>query len=224
MSDLLSLIVEWMPQLLGGVVQTLELTVKAFVLAAILALPIALGRLSRRPGLRASARCYTEVVRGMPSLTLLLLLYFGLPSFGISFRATDAAVLGLGLNGAAYVSEIYRAGIQAIELGQIEAAQMIGMRHHQVLRYVVLPQAFRIVLPPMGNFSIALLKDTSVASLISAPELMLQARDLTSEYFMPLQIYLVAGVLYFAMALPLSLIVRRLEFHLKPRTATHKAI
>ena len=90
---------------------------------------------------------------------------------------------------------------------------MIGMRERQVLRYVVLPQALRVVLPPMGNYAIALLKDTSVASLISAPELMLRARDLSSEYFMPMQIYLVVGTMYLCMAYPLSCLVRLLGRH-----------
>ena len=223
MSDALSLVGEWMPELAQGMLATLRLMLFAFLFAAMLALPIALGRLSPNRLLSNAARSYVEIVRGMPSLTLLMLLYFALPSLGISFSAVTSAILGLGLNGAAYVSEIYRAGIEAVEAGQREAAQMIGMRHWQVLRHVVLPQAARIVLPPMGNFSIALLKDTSVASLISAPELMLGARDLTSEYFMPLQIYLLAGALYLVMALPLSVCVRQFERRLAIKSSPQKA-
>ncbi|MBY5406764.1 amino acid ABC transporter permease [Rhizobium leguminosarum] len=204
-----TLAIEAVPQLLQGVIATLKLMVLSFVFAVVLALPIALARLSRVRLLRALAHSYVEIVRGMPSLTLLFLLYFGLPSFGIALNAVDAAIVGLGLNGAAYVSEIYRAGIQAIERGQREAAQMLGFRRWQVLRYVVLPQALRIVIPPLTNYSISLLKDTSVASLISAPEMMLQARDLTSEYFMPLQIYTIVGLTYLLMALPLSFLARQ---------------
>ena len=127
----LSLVVEWLPQLLRGVLSTLRLMVLAFLVAAVLALPIALARMSSRRYLRVFAHTYVEIIRGMPSLTLLFLIYFGLPSFGITLNAVDAAIIGLGLNGAAYVSEIYRAGIQAIEVGQREAAQMIGMRSAQ---------------------------------------------------------------------------------------------
>ncbi|MDA9530189.1 amino acid ABC transporter permease [Bradyrhizobium sp. CCBAU 25338] len=221
MSQLLQ---DWMPQLLQGVLWTLRLMALSFVLAVVLALPIALARLSTNRLLRFLAHFYVEIVRGMPSLTLLFLIYFGLPSVGITLQAVDAAVIGLGLNGAAYVSEIYRAGIQAIDNGQREAAQMIGMRHAQVLRFVILPQAVRVVLPPLGNFAIALLKDTSVASLISAPEMMLQARDLTSEYFMPLQIYVVVGVMYLLMALPLASIVRLLESRLGAGLPKEKAV
>lgn len=220
---MIQLLQDWMPQLLQGVLWTLRLMVFSFALAVVLALPIALARLSTFKSLRFLAHLYVEIVRGMPSLTLLFLIYFGLPSVGITLHAVDAAVIGLGLNGAAYVSEIYRAGIQAIDPGQREAAQMIGMRHGQVLRFVVLPQAARVVLPPLGNFAISLLKDTSVASLISAPELMLQARDLTSEYFMPLQIYLAVGVMYLVMALPLASLVRVMESRLSAGVPQEKA-
>lgn len=221
---MIQLLQDWLPQLLQGVIWTLRLMVLSFALAAGLALPIALARLSASRTLRFFAHLYVEIVRGMPSLTLLFLIYFGLPSVGVTFRAIDAAVIGLGLNGAAYVSEIYRAGIQAIDIGQREAAQMIGMRYGQVLRFVILPQAVRVVLPPLGNFAIALLKDTSVASLISAPEMMLQARDLTSEYFMPLQIYMAVGVMYLLMALPLASLVRLMESRLSARLPKEKAV
>ncbi len=211
--NLLSLIAEWMPQLLEAALATLQIMALSFLLAATLGLPVALARLSGRRVLGGVARCYIEVVRGMPSLTLLFLIYFGLASAGIALNAFEAAVLGLGIHGAAYLAEVYRAGLQAIHPGQREAAQMIGMRERQVLRYVVLPQALRVVLPPMGNYAIALLKDTSVASLISAPELMLRARDLSSEYFMPMQIYMVVGAMYLCMAYPLSCLVRLLGRH-----------
>ena len=105
----------------------------------------------------------------------MFLIYFGLVPAGIVLNSFLAAVVALGLNGAAYLAEIYRAGIQAIDPGQREAAQMLGLRRAQVMRDVVLPQAVPIVLPPMGNYLVSLLKDTSIASLISAPELMLRS-------------------------------------------------
>jgi His/Glu/Gln/Arg/opine family amino acid ABC transporter permease subunit len=219
--NLLSLIAEWMPQLLEAALATLQIMSLSFLLAATLGLPLALARL--RGGLGGLARCYIEIVRGMPSLTLLFLIYFGLPSVGIALHAFQAAVLGLGIHGAAYLAEVYRAGIQAIHPGQREAAQMIGMRDRQVLRHVVLPQALRVVLPPMGNYAISLLKDTSVASLISAPELMLRARDLSSEYFMPMQIYLVVGAMYLCMAYPLSCVVRLLGRHYARTSSSGRA-
>jgi ABC-type amino acid transport system permease subunit len=120
-------------------------------------------------------------------------------------------VIALGLHYAAYMAEVYRSGIAAIDRGQREAAQAIGMRRPQIMLSIVLPQALRIVLPPMTNFAISLLKDTSVASLIAAPELMMRANDITSEYYMPMQVYLITGAMYFLMAYPMSLGVRALE-------------
>lgn len=210
MTDL-SLLIEWWPALLSGALSTLRLMALSFIVAALVGLALAIARVSPRRALSRFAQCYIEVVRGMPALTLLLLIYFALPAAGISFNSVTAAVIGLGLNGAAYLAEVFRSGIEAVDNGQSEAAQMIGMQKTQVLRYVVLPQALRIVLPPMGNFAVALLKDTSVASLIAAPELMLQARDLTGEYFMPLQIYIVIGIVYFCLAFPMSRLVRWME-------------
>jgi ABC-type amino acid transport system permease subunit len=120
-------------------------------------------------------------------------------------------VLGLGLNGAAYLAEVFRAGIQAIHRGQVEAALAIGLTPLGAMRRVVLPQAFRIALPPIANYAIALLKDTSVASIIAAPELMLRARDLASSSYLPMHLFLLAAVMYFVMSYPISLVVRRLE-------------
>ena len=120
-------------------------------------------------------------------------------------------MVALGLHYAAYMAEIYRSGISAVDRGQHEAAQGIGMTRAQTMRFIILPQSVRVILPPMANSAISLLKDTSVASLIAAPELMMRANDITSEYYMPMQVYLIAGAMYFIMAYPLSLIVRRLE-------------
>jgi His/Glu/Gln/Arg/opine family amino acid ABC transporter permease subunit len=215
-----TLFVEWLTELAPAFVTTLKVVVLTFLFATLLALPIALASLSRYKLLRGLAKTYTTLIRSIPSLTLLLLLYFALPSVGITLTAFVAAVVGLGLNGAAYVAEIYRSGIQAIGTGQREAAQMLGLRQSQVLRLVVLPQAMRIVVPPIGNFAIGLLKDTSVASLISVPEMMLQAKDLSSEYFMPLQIYLTTGAIYFVTAIILAVLFRCVEDALHLRSAS----
>ena len=198
------------PQLLRATLDTLQMTALAFLIAAALGLPLALARLA--PGFMARlALGYTEVMRGVPQLALLFLIYFGLVPLGIVLHAFTAAVIGLGLSGAAYLAEVYRAGLQAVDPGQREAAQMIGMGRRQVLHHVVVPQAWPTVLPPMGNYLVALLKDTSIASIISAPELMLRARDLSSEYFLPMQYYLLVGAMYLVMAWPLMQGVRVLE-------------
>ena len=167
--------------------------------------------MSRLGWLRKSCRVYVEFIRGTPTLTQLFLIYFGLPTVGIVLPGFAAAVIGLGLHYAAYMAEIYRAGIAAVDRGQGEAASAIGMTRAEAMRHIILPQAVRVILPPMANSAVSLLKDTSVASLIAAPELMMRADDITSEYYMPMQVYLITGAMYFVMAFPLSLIVRWLE-------------
>ena len=205
---------EWLPQLVAAAGTTLRMTVLAFVVAAIVGLVLALAKLSPVGPIKAIASTYIEVMRGIPALAVLFLIYFGLADFGIIFEAFTAAVIGLGLNGAAYLAEVFRAGILAIHRGQMEAALTVGMTPLQAMRYVVLPQALRVVLPPVANFGIALLKDTSVASIISAPELMLRARDLASSSFQPMEVFLLAAAIYLAMSLPFSYLVRRLEVRL----------
>jgi His/Glu/Gln/Arg/opine family amino acid ABC transporter permease subunit len=199
-----------MPELLLAALGSLEMTACAFVIAALFGLLLALMRMAGGwPGRVAFS--YIEIVRGTPALTLLFLVYFGLVPLGIVMHAFTAAVVALGFNGAAYMAEIYRAGIQAVDPGQREAAQMVGLRRAQVFWHVVLPQSLPAALPPMGNYLVSLLKDTSIASLISAPELMLRSRDLAGTYYLPMEYYLLSGAMYLVMAWPLMHAVRRLE-------------
>lgn len=208
---MMHLIAEWMPQLLVAAGQTLRMAAFAYILGAIAGLLIALGLRSKHKLVAASCRIYIELIRSTPTLTQLFLIYFGLASLGLVIPSFEAAVLALGLHYAAYMAEIYRSGIASVDRGQAEAAHAIGMTPFETMRYVILPQSIRIILPPMTNSAISMLKDTSVASLISAPELMLRANDLASEYYMPMQLYLISGAMYFVMAYPLSLGVRYLE-------------
>jgi polar amino acid transport system permease protein len=203
---------ESLPELLWAALDTLKMTALAFLVAAILGLAIAIMRLARGWPSRF-AFAYIELVRGTPALTLLFLVYFGLVPLGIALPAFAAAVTAFGLNGAAYLAEVYRAGILSVDRGQREAAQMIGLRRHQVMRHVILPQALPAVLPPLGNYLVSLLKDTSIASLISAPELMLRSRDLAGTYYLPMEYYLIAGAMYLIMAWPMMQGVRWLERH-----------
>ncbi|HTM96818.1 MAG TPA: amino acid ABC transporter permease, partial [Croceibacterium sp.] len=182
----------------------------AFVVAAVLGLVIAILRLSGGIVGRL-AFLYIELIRGIPALVLLFLIYFGLVPLGIVLGGFVAAVVALGLNGAAYLAEVYRAGIQAVDSGQQEAAQMLGMRRGQIMREITLPQAVPIVLPPMANYLVSLLKDTSLASLIAAPELMLRSRDLAGTYYLPMEYYLLAGAMYLIMAWPMMHGVRKME-------------
>ncbi|WP_315836906.1 amino acid ABC transporter permease [Bradyrhizobium prioriisuperbiae] len=211
-----SIFVDSVPELLQAALSTLQMTVMAFCLAAVLGLLLALVRMAGGwPG--QFAFLYIEMLRGTPALVLLFLIYFGLVSLGILLHSFTAAVVALGLNGAAYTAEIYRAGITAVDAGQREAAQMIGLRRRQIMHRVVLPQALPVVLPSMGNYVVSLLKDTSIASLIAAPELMLRARDLAGTYYLPMEYYCVVGVMYLAMAWPMMHGLRRLELRLGRR-------
>jgi polar amino acid transport system permease protein/cystine transport system permease protein len=197
--------------MLEGAVTTVEVTFGALVLAIIAGLILALVRVGG--GLAGKlAVVYIEFLRGTPVLAQLFILYFGLVEVGlVTLQPLQAAVLGLGLNGGAYLAEVFRSGIQAIHRGQMEAALAIGLTPLGAMRRVILPQAFRIVLPPIGNFSIGLLKDTAVVSAVAAPEIMFRARQLTTETFQSGQIYLLAALVYLALSLPLSQVVRRLE-------------
>ena len=158
-----------------------------------------------------ACRTYIEFIRGTPTLTQLFLIYFGLASLNVVIPGFQSAVIALGLHYAAYMAEVYRSGIAAINRGQSEAAAALGLRRSHAMRLIVLPQAIQIILPPMTNFAISLLKDTSVASLIAAPELMMHATEITSEYYMPMPVYLLTGAIYFALGFPLSLLVRHFE-------------
>lgn len=199
------------PELLQAAWATLCLALSALAIGLVVGLLVALLRMNRKPWVKRIATAYVELFRGTPALVQLFILYFGLTAVGIEFSSFQAAMIGLGLNASAYLSEVYRAGIQAVPRGQYEAALTIGMTRYKVMRWVILPQAVRIVLAPIGNIAIALLKDTSVASLIATPDLMLRAQDLSSVYFMPLETYLIVGAMYFVMCFPLSLLIRSLE-------------
>lgn len=226
MSDFLSVYAEnwadWGPQIAAATWVTLELTVCAFALAVAVGLLLAIGKLSPIRPVRAACVAYIEVARGVPALAILFLIYFGLVPLGIVLDAFAAGAVGLGLGAAGYIAEVFRAGIQAIHRGQREAALAVGMTPMASFRWIVLPQAIRIVLPPMLNMLIILLKDTSICSLISTPELMLRAKDLAMMSFLPMHLFLLAAVIYFALAWPMSLLTRRLEARLRRglRTAT----
>ena len=206
-----ALIGSWLPDLAVGAAQTIEMAALAYGLGAGAGLLIALAEGAGLRWVYRTCRIYIEFIRGTPTLTQLFLIYFGLASLNVVIPGFQAAVIALGLHYAAYMAEVYRSGIAAIERGQSEAAAALGLRRTQAMRLVVLPQAIRIILPPMTNLAISLLKDTSVASLIAAPELMMHANDITSEYYMPMPVYLLTGAFYFIMAYPLSLLVGYLQ-------------
>ncbi len=206
---------DWWPQLQLATLFTIGLTVLAFLLAIVLGMVAALGKLSRVRPIRAAAIAYIEITRGIPTLAVLFLLYFGLPPVGILLDEFTAGVVGLGLVYGGYLAEVFRTGIEAMHKGQREAALAVGMTPWVAFRYIILPQAMRIVLPPLLNMLIIVLKDSSVCALITTPELMLRAKDIATFDFYPMHLYLLAGVIYFSLAWPLSLVTRRIETHMR---------
>jgi polar amino acid transport system permease protein/cystine transport system permease protein len=195
----------------SGAIMTIIVTAGGFVASVALGLVFAAFRTASSRLLNSLAYVYVEIFRAVPVLTQLFIIYFGLAELGIRLSPIPAAIIGFGLNGGAYLTEVFRAGIEAVNRGQSEAAFAIGMTKLTTLRWIVLPQAIRIVLPSITNFAIGLLKDTSLASAVAAPELSFRAHMLVDQTFLSTQIYLLVAAFYLAMSLPLSFIVRMLE-------------
>lgn len=202
---------EWLPLMLRAAIVTIEIAVLSIAISLVAGFALALARLSSWRALSALSFGYIECMRGTPALVQLYILYFALPGIGIVLSSFSAAVLALGFNAAAYMAEIYRSGIQSIHKGQLEAARAIGMRPLQSLRIVILPQARIVILPPTANLWVAIVKDTSLASVIAAPELMMRSLDLVGQTWLPLHIYILAGLIYTAMCIPLGRLAKSLE-------------
>jgi len=201
---------EWWPRLMDAARVTAEISTLGFALALVLAGGLVAMNRSRFAPLKVAASAVVEFLRAVPLLALLLALYFGLPAIGLTLSGYWAGVLGLGLQGAAYVAEVFRSGLDAVHRGQREAGLAAGVSPFQVFTAVVLPQALRVMLPPLVNCYVSLLKDSSLCALIATDELMLAARAMSSEYFLPLHIFVLVGLIYFAIAFPLSMISRLL--------------
>jgi His/Glu/Gln/Arg/opine family amino acid ABC transporter permease subunit len=204
--------------LLGGWPETVTVALGALIFALIFGLLVALMRLSRWRALRYPAIAYLEVFRGTPALVQLFVIYFGFPDIGFEPSPFQAAIVGLGLNGAAYLSEVYRAGIESIHRGQMEAALSLGMTPARALRYIVLPQAIRTMLPPITNFAIVLLKDTAIVFAIGVVEIMALARNLVTETLQSAAVYLIAGGIYLCVTIPMARLAAGLE---RQRQAWH---
>jgi polar amino acid transport system permease protein/cystine transport system permease protein len=200
-----------LPVLLIGAITTVQVTAGGFVVAVLIGLGCAIMQNFRSRLLRAVIAVYVDVFRAVPVLTQLFIIYFGLTEIGIRLDPVPSAIVGFGINGGAYLTEVFRAGIASVHQGQLEAAQMLGMTRLRAMRIIILPQAMRVVLPPLGNFAIGLLKDTALASAVAAPELMFRARNLVDRTFLSTQIYAVTAVIYLAMSLPLGHLTRRAE-------------
>ena len=211
---------DFLPILLKGAVVTVQVTAGSFVLSSVIGLLFALMMVSKIRAIALFAIGVVNVIRGLPIIVQLCYIYFVLPDFGIQLSAMQAGVIGLGIAYSAYQAENFRAGIQAIDLGQIEAAESFGMRGLLIMRRIVLPQAFRIALPPYGNTLVMMLKDSSLVSTITVAEMTRQGQLIASSTFENMTVYTLVALLYLSMSLPLSYGLRRLEgrFALRRRT------
>lgn len=189
------------PELLWGTLLTLRLSALSMLLSLIVAVFGALARTSGPRPLRALVAAYVEVIRNTPFLVQIFLIFFGLPTVGLRLDANTGALIALVLNGSAYSIEIVRAGIESIPHGQVEAARALGLHTMQAFRLVVLPQALRIVVPPLGSQFILLMLNSSVVSVISADELTAAAQDIQSRTFRAFEAYIVATAIYFGLSM-----------------------
>jgi polar amino acid transport system permease protein len=205
------------PFLLQGAMVTLQLSLVSMVLAIAIGLICALGRTSGNRIASVAVAIYVEIIRDVPLLVLLLVIFFTLPQVGIYLPGFWAGVLGLSLNVGAYLSEVFRAALGSVDKGEKEAALSMGMSRATVFRRVTFPQAMRIAVPTIGGYFIALLKDSSLVSFIAVSELMRQGTILISNTFRSMEIYFMVAIIYFIMSFVAARIVRQIEHALTPR-------
>lgn len=211
-------IITVMPSLLQGAIITIEVTSLSVFFGTIIGIFMALGKMSSRKILRLPSIIYIDFIRGTPLLVQILLFYYGIPGLisnvtGEAFRIDPilAGVIVCSINSGAYVAEIVRAGIQSIDKGQTEAARSLGMTHSQSMRQIILPQAFRRILPPMGNEFIVLLKDSSLLAVIGVPELLKSGQLYVATTFASFPVYIGVALVYLVMTLTISRMINWLE-------------
>jgi His/Glu/Gln/Arg/opine family amino acid ABC transporter permease subunit len=219
-AGILDILAEHWPRYLSGTWLTIQLVVISAILGLLLAVPVALARLSRNPAVSGAATAYSLFFRGTPLLVQIFLVYFGLGQFGFirsSFlwpflrEAYVCALITFVLNTAAYSAEVVRGGILAVPRGEIEAARACGMSIFTAYRLVILPRAFSIALPAYSNEVIILMKGTALASTITLLELMGEAQLISSRTYKPIQVFVIAGIIYYALTLVITRIFAWLE-------------
>ncbi len=206
-----NIIIHYFPFLLKGALLTLQIAILSLVLGLAFGLGAALCKLTRNPFLRWPAIFYVWLVRSTPLLVQLFIIYFGFPQMGIDLGPFWSGVLGLALNVGAYNAETIRGGIVSVPAGQTEGARSLGMSGALTMRRIILPQALRIIIPPLGNNFIILIKDTSLVSTITLVELTLTAQRFIGSTYKPFEMYLMAAALYAVMTSTASLLLSWLE-------------
>jgi len=202
---------EYLGVLLQGLAVTVYLTLIVIVMSAVLAIPVALARMSSSRLIRLPVDAYVEVARATPLLLQLIYIYYVLPSIGIRLPQMLCAFIGLTFNYTAYMSEVYRGGINAVAQGQWLAAAALGMTDSLAFRRIILPQAVRIVIPSLGNYFISLFKDTALCSVVGVQELLFKGQIISARSFQYFTIYTLTAILYFSVGYPAAIFVRWLE-------------
>ena len=206
---------EWAPFILGGVSITIFVSVFSIIFATMFAVVGALGRLSTKAPIYAAATLYVSMVRGTPLIVQLIFWYLALPQFGIVLPGIVCGIFGLAFNYGAYMTEIFRAGIQAIPRGQIEAAAALGMTERLTMRRIVLPQATRIVIPAIGNEFIAMIKDSALVAYVGIQETYWRASTTGSRSFRTFETLLIAALIYWVLTIVFSVAQERIERRLR---------
>jgi len=201
-----------------GALITIEVTVGAIILGCLIGLAIGLGRLDpKKRVVYGLCTAYVSVIRGTPLLVQLFIWFFGLPHFGLNFPAFFCGIVGMGIYSGAYVSEIVRGAIQSVERGQMEAARSLGMPYRMAMREIVVPQAVVRMIPPLGNEFIALIKNSSLVSLLTIADLMHEGQKIISTSYRSLEVYLAIALVYFVLTNLTGLALRGVERRLAAR-------
>ncbi len=200
-----------------GILVTFQVTVEAILLALVIGLFAGLGRISRNPFINGLSSLYVEVIRGIPLLVQLFYIYFALGRI-VNVPAIASAVIAMAICYGAYMAEIVRAGIESIPKGQMEAARSLGLSHAQAMRHVILPQAIKNILPPIGNEFVALLKDSSLVSILAVSDLLRRGREFASESFNYFETYTMVALMYLLITLILSKLISIMEERLSVKS------
>ncbi len=221
--DFVTAFKELTPSLLDALWLVVSLSIVSYMIALVIGMLIALGRLSKNKALGVALTALLELIRGTPLLVQLLYVYYVLPEiisrigmiwipdYRMNISAFVAGVMGLGLNYGCYMSEVFRSSILAIDKGQKEAALALGYTNRQAMAHIVIPQSFQISLPPLGNYFIMMIKDTSLCAFITLGEIILTTQAYASQTFLTIESYTIAALVYFVISFPLGRGVRVLE-------------
>lgn len=204
-------IISFSPTLLKGTAITIELTIISLVISLVIGMLVALGKITHNKIINSICNIYISIIRGTPLLVQLMYVYFVFPEFGITLSAFQAAVIALSVNESAYLAETFRAGILSVPTGQTEAAKAIGMNYAKSMRRIILPQAIKNVIPAIGNSAIVLIKNSSLAAVITVSELMHNGNLLAASTYQNIQIFTMVAVVYWILHYPLAVLVKYLE-------------